>query len=410
MAELAAALESQDTDQEGGIIRCVCGLAEDDGYTIQCELCEVWQHILCVIIDPKNEPETYLCEECSPRWIDAEGARERQLRRRQAEQDLARDTLEDQDSVKATARAFALGEHTLDFVDDVFEPPQPRKRSVSAYSITNTSGQQNFDLPPAKKKRKSRGNPVSYEPSTPPFEHSLAQYTHSRKSTVVQVPVDDIDQQESWAYEYTEVDHNLWPDPQAIEHVRLALESWFAYEGQPYRISAQKVKTQSSSPTSPYTLQWSRHPIPEGETGYYASYKDVEDVGLCAPLGPVVLPDKNISDSHITVKNVPSTSFSLAPPLSTPFLPSNTCTAPTSACPYPRPVSQAVYASMALAPGDLITTFAGQVLSRNTYKANKTSQYDLLGAPKPGVRALPMPWSVMVDARHFGNFGRFARR
>lgn len=27
-----------------GVIRCICGTIEDDGFTIQCERCFVWQH------------------------------------------------------------------------------------------------------------------------------------------------------------------------------------------------------------------------------------------------------------------------------------------------------------------------------------------------------------------------------
>ena len=27
-----------------GVIRCICGTTEDDGFTIQCEKCFVWQH------------------------------------------------------------------------------------------------------------------------------------------------------------------------------------------------------------------------------------------------------------------------------------------------------------------------------------------------------------------------------
>jgi hypothetical protein len=56
-------------DDEGKI-RCICGYEDDDGYTIQCEKCFVWQHIACVNITADTVPDTYLCERCHPRRLD----------------------------------------------------------------------------------------------------------------------------------------------------------------------------------------------------------------------------------------------------------------------------------------------------------------------------------------------------
>lgn len=47
-------------------IRCICENEEDDGFTIQCDGCLVWQHAVCVGIARHNVPETFLCEECRP--------------------------------------------------------------------------------------------------------------------------------------------------------------------------------------------------------------------------------------------------------------------------------------------------------------------------------------------------------
>ncbi|KAJ1655504.1 SET domain-containing protein 3 [Dispira simplex] len=58
-----AALLEVDSDE----IRCICGSSEDDGFTIQCESCLVWQHIVCVNIKSNAIPTHYLCERCRPR-------------------------------------------------------------------------------------------------------------------------------------------------------------------------------------------------------------------------------------------------------------------------------------------------------------------------------------------------------
>lgn len=47
-------------------IRCICGFNDDDGFTVQCEKCLVWQHCACVAEDGETLPEIYYCERCNP--------------------------------------------------------------------------------------------------------------------------------------------------------------------------------------------------------------------------------------------------------------------------------------------------------------------------------------------------------
>lgn len=59
--------ESANIDEDDDSrIRCICENEEDDGFTIQCDGCLVWQHAVCVGIARHNVPETFLCEECRP--------------------------------------------------------------------------------------------------------------------------------------------------------------------------------------------------------------------------------------------------------------------------------------------------------------------------------------------------------
>lgn len=47
------------------IINCICGMTEEDGLMIQCELCLCWQHAYCNNIERENQvPEKYICYIC----------------------------------------------------------------------------------------------------------------------------------------------------------------------------------------------------------------------------------------------------------------------------------------------------------------------------------------------------------
>lgn len=60
-------VQQPDEPVDTGLIRCVCPSTEDDGFTIQCEQCLVWQHAYCVHITHETIPDHYLCDRCSKR-------------------------------------------------------------------------------------------------------------------------------------------------------------------------------------------------------------------------------------------------------------------------------------------------------------------------------------------------------
>lgn len=70
------------TDEDAGIIRCICSVDEDDGFTIQCDRCMVWQHCACFGMSQASVPDEYLCERCDPREVDVDFARSVQRRRK----------------------------------------------------------------------------------------------------------------------------------------------------------------------------------------------------------------------------------------------------------------------------------------------------------------------------------------
>ncbi|KAJ1948263.1 SET domain-containing protein 3, partial [Linderina pennispora] len=79
-------------DEDQGVIRCICGINDDDGFTIQCENCLVWQHAVCVGVEQDNVPDEYLCEKCNPRKLDVKKAIEYQKRRLDTEYRHSKET------------------------------------------------------------------------------------------------------------------------------------------------------------------------------------------------------------------------------------------------------------------------------------------------------------------------------
>lgn len=66
-------------DPDSGIISCICSFDHDDGFTIQCDVCNRWQHGVCMgISDPDNAPDNYSCSICQPRPVDVKRAQKLQ--------------------------------------------------------------------------------------------------------------------------------------------------------------------------------------------------------------------------------------------------------------------------------------------------------------------------------------------
>ncbi|KAJ2881932.1 Histone deacetylase complex subunit, partial [Coemansia aciculifera] len=59
--------EEDEGEEDDGVVRCVCGERNDGELMIQCEICQVWQHTLCMgIRDEAHIPDKYYCEKCHP--------------------------------------------------------------------------------------------------------------------------------------------------------------------------------------------------------------------------------------------------------------------------------------------------------------------------------------------------------
>ncbi|EJS42851.1 set3p [Saccharomyces arboricola H-6] len=68
--------DSYIVDPDAGTITCICDMNDDDGFTIQCDHCNRWQHAICYgIKDIEMAPDDYLCNSCDPRKVDIELAK-----------------------------------------------------------------------------------------------------------------------------------------------------------------------------------------------------------------------------------------------------------------------------------------------------------------------------------------------
>ncbi|KAJ2549263.1 SET domain-containing protein 3 [Coemansia sp. RSA 1933] len=118
--------EDSTPDEDQGLIRCICNIDDDDGFTIQCENCLVWQHAVCVGVEQDNVPDEYLCEKCNPRKLDVKRAVEYQRRRLDSEHRNAKEPRKRQ---KSTTTKAKRADESNDRKKRGLDAKQPRAKS-----------------------------------------------------------------------------------------------------------------------------------------------------------------------------------------------------------------------------------------------------------------------------------------
>lgn len=132
-------LDSYIVDPDSGIITCICGFDDDDGFTIQCDHCYRWQHAVCYGIEDINEvPEQYLCNVCQPRKLDTEAARERQKRQRETLLNKSTETLDTQDFKRRKVGSDEEREHSDDTGTDGQKENQSKATGQRSGKATTT--------------------------------------------------------------------------------------------------------------------------------------------------------------------------------------------------------------------------------------------------------------------------------
>ena len=85
-------LDQYRVDPDAGVIGCICGIEDDDGFTVQCDICFRWQHCICMGFYssdeiPEDEYKCYFCDTSTWGKMDPATCREETIRRLEAEQD-----------------------------------------------------------------------------------------------------------------------------------------------------------------------------------------------------------------------------------------------------------------------------------------------------------------------------------
>ncbi|CAK7903366.1 hypothetical protein CAAN1_07S07096 [[Candida] anglica] len=110
-------LASYQVDPDSGLIGCICQIDDDDGFTVQCDICYRWQHCLCMNFKTNEEiPDEYKCYYCDEdKWGKFDPLQ------------CKKNTLERLDSDKVTGEVES-------------SPPIPKKELKRKHSGTGTSG------------------------------------------------------------------------------------------------------------------------------------------------------------------------------------------------------------------------------------------------------------------------------
>ncbi|WVQ83791.1 hypothetical protein IAT38_005935 [Cryptococcus sp. DSM 104549] len=407
--------------EDNTIIRCICGVSEDDGFTIQCEGCGTWEHGICFgYNDERDAPDTFFCEQCDVRPVNREVAARLQasiqqgLRQQRAVQAMQNDAAGGQGAVGAQGQpGGAAGQGDR-------EREKPRSRQGKAKrqrldSVAEGEGEQAREMgPPAAKPPKrgkqagivgagggrSRGkgagagngggNGGSGTNGTGTVESTPA------PGVIPDDPGDAYFRFDPWKMEYTPIRENIVRGVAARQAMRAVYKEWVDAEEEMIAasVSGKAVHNPSGlpSPTETGMLRLSpEHLFPPADYSI-----------LGPPVPPVFLsgPDLGALGS----------AYSIAPIDATPsFLPLTYADHLTMPAVYTRPTIYGVFADTPLAPGAFVGEYRAEVTDCETYRRDPINQYSALGLPKPHVRSVGPPVNLMLDARAYGADLRFVR-
>ncbi|KAJ1033875.1 hypothetical protein NDA16_000083 [Ustilago loliicola] len=462
--------DQRTVDEEAGIIRCICGCDDDDGFTIQCDRCLVWQHCACFGMSQASVPDEYLCEQCEPRPVDVAFAQAHQQKRKNNE---ARKALMDR-NLKRQAQALASNGYNQPFQDPVSSPTSSihpssttlavdhqlsaavpantnlAPSSSSAAAARSRKPSQALDLSntqfvvpevPAsagagaaqrggKQRKGHKGSRRGYETpssvSTPVRGVLTPGSSHERLDD----PFDAVEQLEAWHVEFTPINKNIVADPSIVEHLAAAMLDW--QDGSPLKgapgpagrvivptassharhaasskLASAEAYPASSSASSP-SSSWPRGPSSPTSPDFSASISAVGDECV-----PVELTGPSLADlaCRTYVKHI-SESVSAGVFSNLLYANSSTDEPQRGWCAsraFSRPVMHGLFADGSIPAGAFISELRGELYSASTYRNDPINQYAALGATKPHVHLLPPPLNLAIDARRYGTEARFAR-
>ncbi|KAF8980230.1 hypothetical protein BGZ46_004488 [Entomortierella lignicola] len=428
--------DNEEDDEDAGVIRCICNYTDDDGFTIQCERCLVWQHAVCVGIVQSNVPDEYLCEQCSPRPVDRKRANEIQRRRN--------GTLERKKEKSPTRRKPSVGRPRKQFSSASSghseQSPTPTSSSnpkengahpgpvgngtINGQSKGATSSQMDIN---GKKIKPTTNNSSkqapsyshtqnansttsipssshSYHPSNKPKPHGQGNGSRIPSASIED---DDLDMenesledaQDSYQSEFSSVESNIVTSKavqdlfrQVIAQFRqaqsrkrsLSLTSGVKLElvaaNSTFSNNSNKINNSTASPTNtagvdPSSGSQSFSAPPFNPNTDSSNVVSMERESLARPL------------LKTTVKHI----------------------LPSSKSPHSPASQYGLFAESNVGAGRFMMEFKGEVSLKSAYKSDPINQYSILATPKPFVLFHPQ-LNLVVDARRNGNDARFARR
>lgn len=344
----------EDAEDSSGEINCICEISEDDGFTICCDKCDTWQHLVCVELTDENLPAEYYCPKCLPRSLDVSKAKEIQRHRRE---ELAKRSHKKK---KPAATSHKKKEHTngsngnvpgrvstatekavsgygkLPSPKETHQPPS-RKRNHRALQSTNTTGSHPPSQFPAVGSVGFSNNNVTVLPGSPNIPFST-QGGETGNDT-------DYDKSDK-KYKQDFIDISSDPDQYAGRTVQNFIENL-------------------ASSTS-------EHPALPGELRMYYAHEKFESIEL----------------PKTSVRRLPDTSKVY------------------SGSEHPR---WSLVLETSVSPGELVTIYKGEVVLAKSRQNESKNQLDVLRSPKLYVLFHPsLP--IYIDARKWGSSARFIRR
>ncbi|CAG8472873.1 13548_t:CDS:10 [Ambispora leptoticha] len=384
---------SNDED-DNGIIRCICGYSDDDGFTIQCDKCKIWQHGACVNVDRNKVPEEYLCEECHPRAMNVHRAKKHQKSLREElgsdwrEPEMADSDGHDHDMKDAS-------DHSSQHEKDSFVESK-QSRNVHGFSPLvkergGGSSPSRSDTISSQKKQKN-GKLIK------PIRDSSSKETNNKSDDELDESADSgRDFQESNP-EYKKVEKNVIASKEVDELFRKILTQ---YQRQAQHRKRSLSMSSSSSPMK--NDDGNSNEIIETPNKKKKSGIDTWQT---------VNSEVNSKDVTIHKSSTQQSPFNLFPmereSLLRPLMKTIVKKINSSSSRQKGQICYGLFAETNVTSGFLFE-FKGQVCLKSAYKSDGTNQYSLLGVTKPFVLFHPT-LDLCVDARVYGNEARFIRR
>lgn len=354
-------LEEYRVDPDAGVIGCICGLEDDDGFTVQCDICFRWQHCICMGFYssdeiPEDEYKCYFCDKSKWGKMDPATCREETIRRLEAEQDD--ENVKDSDKPKRKQSSDSADTSKRRKTEkgkvEVLKSADKRKQSRE-----NSSSSVNIVKPDPKPVFVSEGNDQVYDGNAEPYQSVY----YKLKANDFKTP----HIKELLSSYGKNLSENLHADSprivslQEFKNLKLA------------RILRTKNNREPPGEAPEYVVQ-----VKSYSENAKQKFNGITRMGLYISHSELMMEDE---DGNSTDATESSDAKSIEIPEGTPVI-----------------------------------EYLGEIDKFENYKKDLVNQYALWGSPKPNVIRVKIqndsesPLDLVLDARFVGNEARFIRK